>query len=111
MSIISVIVGLISFVLTVCVCWIIRGRQPAFAALENQAKPNVLENYYFPKEGFTYQGLVEATGNFSESAVVGRGACGTVYKAVMGSGEVIAVKKLNLAEKELLLIAASKLRY
>nr|KYP65106.1 LRR receptor-like serine/threonine-protein kinase RCH1 [Cajanus cajan] len=46
-------------------------------------------------EGFTYQDLLEATGNFSEDAVLGRGACGTVYKAVMSDGEVIAVKKLN----------------
>ncbi|KAL4314763.1 hypothetical protein AHAS_Ahas15G0117600 [Arachis hypogaea] len=39
--------------------------------------------------------LLEAIENFAESAVIGRGACGTVYKAIMNDGEVIAVKKLN----------------
>ncbi|ONK70911.1 uncharacterized protein A4U43_C04F2790 [Asparagus officinalis] len=38
--------------------------------------------------------LVAATNNFDEGFVVGRGACGTVYRAVMHSGLVIAVKKL-----------------
>jgi len=50
--------------------------------------------YFFPKEGFTFQDLAEATDNFSEAVVIGRGACGTVYKAIMRSGEFIAVKKL-----------------
>ncbi|KAJ6830134.1 putative leucine-rich repeat receptor-like protein kinase [Iris pallida] len=50
--------------------------------------------YISPKEGFTFQDLVVATKNFDEEFVIGRGACGTVYRAVMQSGQVIAVKKL-----------------
>ncbi|MBA0554943.1 hypothetical protein Golob_014015, partial [Gossypium lobatum] len=46
------------------------------------------------KEGFTFRDLVAATENFNESFVVGRGACGTVYKAVLPSGKTVAVKKL-----------------
>ncbi|XP_020963325.1 leucine-rich repeat receptor-like serine/threonine-protein kinase At1g17230 [Arachis ipaensis] len=70
-------------------------RSPAFVSLEGQTRPHVTDNYYFPKEGFTYQDLLEATRNFAESAVIGRGACGTVYKAIMNDSEMIAVKKLN----------------
>ncbi|XP_057949236.1 leucine-rich repeat receptor-like serine/threonine-protein kinase At1g17230 isoform X1 [Malania oleifera] len=94
-SIISVIAGLITLMFTIGFCWFIRHHRTALVSLDHQTKPDLLDNYYFPKEGFTYQDLLEATGNFSESAVIGRGACGTVYKAVMASGEVIAIKKLK----------------
>lgn len=39
--------------------------------------------------------MVEVTNNFDENFVIGRGACGTVYKAVIQSGQTIAVKKLS----------------
>ncbi|XP_059661324.1 leucine-rich repeat receptor-like serine/threonine-protein kinase At1g17230 [Cornus florida] len=94
-SVVSVIVGLISLTFIVSVCWAIKRRRPAFVSLEDQLKPDMLDSYYSPKEGFTYQDLMEATGNFSECAVIGKGACGTVYKAMMGDGMVIAVKKLK----------------
>ena len=95
-SIVSGVVGLVSLIFIVCICFAMRrGSRAAFVSLERQIETHVLDNYYFPKEGFTYQDLLEATGNFSEAAVLGRGACGTVYKAAMSDGEVIAVKKLN----------------
>lgn len=57
--------------------------------------PSPDSDIYFPrKEGLTFHDLVEATKRFHESYVIGKGACGTVYKAVMKSGETIAVKKL-----------------
>lgn len=88
------IIGSISLILTVGICWFIKRRVPVFVKFEDQ-KPDVSDEYYFPKEGFTFHDLLEATGNFSENAVIGRGACGTVYKAIMSDGELIAVKKLN----------------
>ncbi|KAL1299915.1 hypothetical protein AAHE18_18G142200 [Arachis hypogaea] len=94
-SIVSGVVGFVSLIFIVGICYAMRRRSPAFVSLEGQTRPHVTDNYYFPKEGFTYQDLLEATGNFAESAVIGRGACGTVYKAIMNDGEVIAVKKLN----------------
>jgi hypothetical protein len=97
-SIVSGVVGFVSLIFIVCICWTMmrRRRSDSFVSIEEQTKPHVLDNsYYFPKEGFTYNDLLEATGNFSESEVIGRGACGTVYRAVMNDGEVIAVKKLN----------------
>lgn len=50
--------------------------------------------YFSPKEGFTFQDLVAATDNFNDRFVIGRGACGTVYRAVLPCGRTIAVKKL-----------------
>ncbi|KAK0588160.1 hypothetical protein LWI29_035220 [Acer saccharum] len=94
-SIICVVVGLMSLFLIVGICWVRNRRHSSFVSLEAQQRPDVLDNYYFPKEGFTYQDLLDATGHFSESAVLGKGACGTVYKAIMDDGEVIAVKKLK----------------
>lgn len=38
---------------------------------------------------------MDATSNFSEEAIIGEGASGMVYKAVMGDGEVIAIKKIK----------------
>ncbi|CAI8595447.1 unnamed protein product [Vicia faba] len=97
-SIVSGVVGFVSLIFIVCICWTMmkRRRSDSFVSIEEQTKPHVLDDsYYFPKEGFTYNDLLEATGNFAEGEVIGRGACGTVYKAVMNDGEVIAVKKLN----------------
>ncbi|KAL0306640.1 UNVERIFIED_CONTAM: Leucine-rich repeat receptor-like serine/threonine-protein kinase [Sesamum radiatum] len=94
-SIVSFCIGVISLTFIVAVCWVMRGQKSTFASLEDQLKTDDLDSYYFPKEGFSYQDLVEATGNFSDTAIVGKGACGVVYKAVMTGGEVIAVKKLK----------------
>ncbi|KAF3553748.1 hypothetical protein F2Q69_00017190, partial [Brassica cretica] len=51
--------------------------------------------YFVPKERFTVKDILEATKGFHESYIIGKGACGTVYKAVMPSGKTIAVKKLG----------------
>ncbi|MQL71035.1 hypothetical protein Taro_003352 [Colocasia esculenta] len=93
-SIASVVVGFFSLVLTVGICWYIKRRVPVYVSFEEQ-KHNLSDISYFPKDGITYQELLEATGNFSEGSVIGRGACGTVYKAVMSDGTLIAVKRLK----------------
>lgn len=95
LTITCIVIGSVFLITFLGLCWTIKRREPAFVALEDQTKPDVMDSYYFPKKGFTYQGLVDATRNFSEDVVLGRGACGTVYKAEMSGGEVIAVKKLN----------------
>ncbi|KAK9093380.1 hypothetical protein Syun_028291 [Stephania yunnanensis] len=94
-SIIASVIGLISLILTVVVCWIMKHRRPVFVAFDDHIKKDVSDNYYFPKEGFTYQALLEATGYFTDSSIIGSGACGTVYKALMPDGRLIAVKKLK----------------
>ncbi|KAG6475617.1 hypothetical protein ZIOFF_064845 [Zingiber officinale] len=93
-SISAVVVGLISLVLTIGLCWSMKYRLPVLAKLEEH-KQGVSDLYYLPCEGVTYQEILKATDDFSESAVIGKGACGTVYKAVMLDGGIIAVKKLK----------------
>ncbi|GAA0167193.1 transmembrane signal receptor [Lithospermum erythrorhizon] len=102
----SMIVGLISLVLVFRVCWLIKHQTTAFASFKDQVQPDdvVIDNnnsnnniYYSPK-GLTYQALVEATDNFADHSIIGSGACGVVYKAIMEDGQVIAVKKLHNRE-------------
>lgn len=99
-TIIAMVIGSTSLVLMMSICFTIkrsRREDASFTSLEDQQSHKyALDNYYyFPKEGFSYQNLLEATGSFSEDVVIGRGACGTVYKALMGDGTMIAVKKLK----------------
>ncbi|GMP79885.1 hypothetical protein CsSME_00035221 [Camellia sinensis var. sinensis] len=42
-----------------------------------------------------YENIIEATENFSTKHCVGEGGCGTVYRADLPSGQVVAVKKLH----------------
>ncbi|KAL4588885.1 hypothetical protein LXL04_001783 [Taraxacum kok-saghyz] len=101
-SIICGIIGFFSLIFTTGVCFAIMKRKPVCVSLEEEEEEEeehmnayVLNNYYFPKVGFRYQDILEATHNFSDNVVIGKGACGVVYKAVMGDGEVVAVKKLK----------------
>ncbi|KAG6406245.1 hypothetical protein SASPL_133844 [Salvia splendens] len=47
----------------------------------------------FKIQEFTYKDLQLATANFSDSKLLGRGSHGLVYKAVLRSGRLVAVKK------------------
>lgn len=94
-SIVLLIVVSATLIVVVSICRAFNHTAPEFVSLEDKTKPDSLNPYYFPRAGLKYQDLLEATENFSESAVIGRGACGTVYKAVMPDGKVIAVKRLR----------------
>ncbi|KAJ1283146.1 hypothetical protein BS78_03G106700 [Paspalum vaginatum] len=45
---------------------------------------------------FTLRQLAEATKNFSQDSLLGRGGFGCVYKATLSDGQVVAVKQLDL---------------
>ncbi|WRX10341.1 Protein kinase domain - like 10, partial [Theobroma cacao] len=45
-----------------------------------------------------YQDIIEATDEFNSNYCIGTGGHGHVYKAVLSSGQVVAVKKLHLSE-------------
>jgi len=81
-------------VLIAVVCWALRAKIPELVS-SDERKTGFSGPHYCMKERVTYQELMKATEDFSESAVIGRGACGTVYKAVMPDGRRIAVKKLK----------------
>ncbi|CDP20105.1 unnamed protein product, partial [Coffea canephora] len=42
-----------------------------------------------------YKDIVRSTEEFSETYCIGKGGCGSVYKAKLPSGEVVAVKRLH----------------
>ncbi|KAF5777736.1 putative non-specific serine/threonine protein kinase [Helianthus annuus] len=45
---------------------------------------------------FTFHELAIATDNFMGANLIGKGGFGRVYKGQLGSGEIVAVKQLNL---------------
>ncbi|MED6171153.1 hypothetical protein PIB30_038137 [Stylosanthes scabra] len=93
--IVAATVGGVSLVLILVILYVMRRPGSYSGSLGDTESPCLDSDIYFPpKDGFTFQDLVEATKRFHESYVIGRGACGTVYKAVMKSGKTIAVKKL-----------------
>ncbi|KAF5734125.1 LRR receptor-like serine/threonine-protein kinase [Tripterygium wilfordii] len=47
------------------------------------------------KTAFTHADILKATGNFSQSRVIGKGGFGTVYHGVLPDGREVAVKKLQ----------------
>ncbi|XP_047956439.1 cysteine-rich receptor-like protein kinase 2 isoform X2 [Salvia hispanica] len=49
---------------------------------------------------YSYTDLKEATNNFSEENILGKGGFGTVYKATLGDGIVVAVKKLLMTHSK-----------
>jgi hypothetical protein len=94
-TIIAAAVGGVSLILIVIILYFMRRPAETVPSLQDKEIQSADSDIYFPpKEWFTFQDLVEATNNFHDSYVVGKGACGTVYKAVMHSGPTIAVKKL-----------------
>ncbi|MCL7028351.1 hypothetical protein MKW94_025292 [Papaver nudicaule] len=52
-------------------------------------------------EEFQYKDLQVATNNFSEQKILGKGSHGCVYKAVLGNGRLVAVKKPSRSSSSL----------
>ncbi|KAL2652260.1 hypothetical protein R1flu_020388 [Riccia fluitans] len=50
---------------------------------------------------FEYEELKAATNNFSRSKILGKGGFGTVYKADLADGSILAVKRLNPTEQNI----------
>ena len=94
-AIISAAIGGVSLILIIVIIHFMT--RPIDTVAPKQDKPfssPVSDIYFSPKEGFSFQDLVAATDNFDESFVIGKGACGTVYRAVLPRDHIIAVKKL-----------------
>ncbi|KAM1380710.1 hypothetical protein ACFX2I_022404 [Malus domestica] len=95
-TVIAAAVGGVSLILIAVILYFMRRPGQRVPSLQYKDALSPDTDMYLPaKEGFTFQDLVEATNNFHESYVIGRRACGIVYKAVMRIGQTIAVKKLS----------------
>ncbi|KAE8667513.1 putative leucine-rich repeat receptor-like protein kinase [Hibiscus syriacus] len=89
MAIVAATIGGVSLIIITVIIYFMRspvGMVPTAA--------RVSDIYCSAREGLTFRNLVAATENFDERFVIGRGACGTVYKAFLPSGQAVAVKKL-----------------
>ncbi|CAM6040283.1 unnamed protein product [Sphagnum compactum] len=102
---IGVIVGIIAAVIAGAVLIILAGACWFYRRARAPVEQNPLQDnsdICFPRTGLTLtlNDIIEATDNFSDSAEIGRGACGKVYKAQISSELVLAVKKLSAAQKD-----------
>ncbi|XP_030962998.1 wall-associated receptor kinase-like 9 isoform X2 [Quercus lobata] len=48
---------------------------------------------------FNSKELEKATDHFSKDRIIGKGGQGTVYKGMLGDGQIIAIKKCNIVDK------------
>ncbi|GLJ46632.1 hypothetical protein SUGI_0982610 [Cryptomeria japonica] len=80
---------------SLCLC---RRRKNPTSILSKSIDINSLEHAYFSvplaPEALTYNNIMKATDNFSESRCIGRGGQGVVYRAELAEGFHVAVKRL-----------------
>ncbi|CAL1383334.1 unnamed protein product [Linum trigynum] len=90
------LVGLAATLLTVMAC---RRRQDHLADEEAKKSMNKYEastSVIWDRDGkFTFGDVSKATNNFNDKFCIGKGGFGSVYRAELGTGQVVAVKKLN----------------
>ncbi|CAO2039658.1 unnamed protein product [Urochloa humidicola] len=82
--------GFMSLMMLIYIYIIIHGKTTS-------RRPNILFSFgkKFPK--VSYKDLAQATGNFSESSLIGRGSYGSVYKAKLTQAKVlVAIKVFDL---------------
>jgi hypothetical protein len=74
-------------------------RRPREQKVLEASTSDPYECMIWEKEGkFTFLDIVNATDSFNESFCIGKGGFGSVYKAELTSGQVVAVKRFHVTE-------------
>lgn len=93
------VVGVV-LLLAVVTCIILLCRRRPREKKEVESNTNYsYESTIWEKEGkFTFFDIVNATDNFNETFCIGKGGFGSVYRAELSSGQVVAVKRFHVAD-------------
>ncbi|GMN49041.1 hypothetical protein TIFTF001_018203 [Ficus carica] len=93
--VLGLVCGVAIFVIAIVITLILyHNRERKQNCREDQA-----ESLIWEREGkFTFGEIVEATEDFDDKYCIGKGGVGTVYKAVLRSGLVLAVKRLHMSD-------------
>ncbi|KAL2316996.1 hypothetical protein Fmac_030872 [Flemingia macrophylla] len=70
-----------------------RARKNKLGAIEEQT-PNVFSICHYDGK-IVHENIIEATEDFDDKHLIGEGGFGAVYKAILPSGQVVAVKKFH----------------
>ncbi|KAL1826052.1 hypothetical protein ACET3Z_012830 [Daucus carota] len=99
----KILIGIFAAVGSLLIFWIV-----TFGCLRSHVKikkrelettTGQIKSLIWEREGkFTFEDIITATEDFSERYCIGRGGFGTVYKAKLFNGEIVAVKRLNITD-------------
>ncbi|XP_059077606.1 probable serine/threonine-protein kinase PBL28 [Cryptomeria japonica] len=75
-----------------------RSRVSHFQKLHFQIEEAKIKRISQPCLKFTRKELLEATGNFSDRKIIGKGQFGTVYRGILAKGQTVAIKRMEFSE-------------
>ncbi|CAA3030419.1 Probable LRR receptor-like serine/threonine-protein kinase At4g08850 [Olea europaea subsp. europaea] len=99
-AVIVTVVSLIILAITIVGCLIFWSKtKPNNDKTKTAPEFENLESLIWEREGkFTIGDIVKATEDFSAKYCIGSGGFGSVYRAVLTSEQIVAVKKLNMSD-------------
>jgi hypothetical protein len=97
----TIISALVSFVLIVAVVIVLqcKSKKPIVKSLNEPHLTNLFTIWNFHGQD-VYKKIVDATENFSDTHCIGNGGHGSVYRALLPTGEIFAVKKIHMVEDD-----------